>query len=176
MQNFVLEQNFTPEETVKKFIEADMAGARLGGEINLIKKTEINNYIEFISEEELIMIIDKYEIIDKYPSQSNNKYYVKTKYYCKYGIEPVGIYDEKNEYLIGFKNISCADFFKEMCPACFEETNESSAISFDVKNNLETVLFELTKKENTWTISYPSIYPHISESTLRKHIELLNKK
>jgi len=168
------EENFTPRQVVQKFIEADMAGARLGGEVAK-EAPNIEKYIggEFFDPGyDFAMVIKGYKILDEYPSENENSYFVKVKYFCKEGAAS-GSMGIPNEVKKGpFVIVPCDSFFKEICPFCFLESKEiSSTITFDLKEETETVIFKLIRENGKWKINSPSIWPHISEETFKKQLE-----
>lgn len=173
-----------PREVVQKFIEADMAGARLGGEIAK-EAPEIGRYFRFPSTGwDIAMVIDKYEIIDEYPSENSDSYFVKVNYSCKIGTAS-GFTDIENEKVIKriageegegvITSIPCGSFFQYICPRCFEEPEQTTSISFNAQKEIEIVTFQLTKDEEGWKIDFPIVMPHISEETLQKHLQSFQK-
>lgn len=171
------EENLTPREVVERFIKADMAGARLRGWITEnaleIEKYLSRDAITFWFFDEMMVVI-KYEILEDYSSKDENSYYVKVKYFCKEGVGfgSMGIPEEveKNGIFIA----PCESFFKYDCPFCFKKSTEISSIRvFDLQKKTETVTFELIKENGQWKLNSPSICPHISEETLKKHLEAL---
>ena len=173
-----------PIEVVEKFIEADMAGARLGGEIAK-EAPDIKKYYTFSSgfptgfayEGDLAMVIKKYEIIDEYPSENESSYFVKVKYFCEQGIA--------SGFTEGAKNIETGEeiSIEEMgngsglvgfdCDYFYNPLIDSSIIEYDSKTQTETITFELIKDKGQWKLNSPSICPRISEETLKKHLETL---
>lgn len=172
----------SPREVVEKFIEADMAGARIGGDIAK-QAPEIEQYFTFSSIDDLVMVINKYEIVDEYPSKYPNKYFVKVKYFCAEGIAPgfTGIEGEKVIQEVPGENapgvivsVPCESFLEYMeyiYPLHYlKNTNKDPSIILDMEQGTETIIFELTKFRDWWKIDSSIILPHISEKTLIRHL------
>lgn len=158
IQKSNLEQSLTPEETVKKFVEADMAGARIGGTILDVKK-----YISFVYEGDQAMIIKSYEIING--EIANDKAKVMVKYICAGGGYE---FSDKGDP-VGVK--SCDSYFKENNE--YSSQAEKIGITVDKKNNAEIIVFNLEKINNQWKITSPSIPLHISIETFLNHTKTL---
>jgi len=163
-QNSVLEENLTPEETVKKFIEADMFGARIGGKV-AGNTQDIKKYISFTYEGDQAMVIKSYEITSS--ETDNNKAKAMVKYTCAGG---------------GYKFDSVgAPTGVKSCDSYFKETSEYSSqagkigITVDRKNNIEIINFNLEKINNQWKVSSPPVPPHISIKTFLNHTKTLLK-
>ncbi len=163
------EENLTPREVVEGFIKADMAGARLGGEIAK-EAPGIEEYSTLSAlgpGSDTLMIIKKYEIIEEYPSIDGSSYYARVKFFCKEGAEPSALYNEKGEVIGGtLKTIPCSSFFNPSADPFW--------VRYDLKTQIETINFKLIRADDKgrWKIDEPFFgIPHISEETLKKLLE-----
>jgi len=175
-------KSLSPREVVERFIEADMAGARLGGEIGK-EAPSIEDYLgpNFYSLYDTAMVITKYEILEAYPFEDGKHHFflyppddekyrvVKVRYYCARGIGfgSMGINEEikKGNFYVA----PCDAYFKFSCPFCFVEWSLiSHFIQFNLQEGTQTVTFILTKDKGLWKIDFSSIEPHISQETFEK--------
>lgn len=163
-------ENLTPAEIVKKFLEADINGSRSDKEIKKYYTLSSGFPTDFAYEGDFAMVIKKYEILDEYPSENDNSYFVKVKYFCKNGTASgsMGIPNEIKK--MNFVIVPCNAFFKEICPRCFEEPTKVPYISFNFQEETQTIIFKLIQEKNQWKLNSPSVCPHISEETFEKYL------
>ena len=167
----MIEENISmllPVEVVKKFIEAEMAGVWLGGEIRK-EMPDIFSYLyEPYEPGDRIMIISDYEIINEY--ENNNSYFVRVKFFCEKIIASgsTGFPEEKV--------IDGGALFSFTCSTLFSSLEKNSfKVEFDYKEKTETHNFELIKTKKGWKIKpLESIFmPNSSNEALIKHLEKL---
>ena len=166
-------EDLTPREVVERFLEADMKGARSDQEIKKYYILSSGFPTGFAYEGDFVMVIEKYEIIDEYPSENESSYFIKVRYFCKEGIasgftegarnietgEEISIEDMDNGP--GLVSFDCDYFYNPLV--------DSSIIEYDVETQTETITFELIKDKGQWLLNSPSICPRISEQTFEKN-------
>jgi hypothetical protein len=165
-------KSLSPKEVVERFIEADMAGARLGGKIGK-GAPSIEDYLgpNFYSLYDTAMVIKGYEILEDYPSEDGKYYFVKVKYYCAKGTGSGSMGINEETELGGFYIVPCSLYFKFICPLCFKNSSPISHIrQFNLQEGTETITFTLIKDGDKWKIDSPSIEPHISQKTFEKEL------
>jgi hypothetical protein len=165
------DKELTPRQALTNFLEADLAGARLGGEI-AARAPEAKRYYtlssglptNFVFEGDFLMVVNGYEILEELPSEDENSYSIKIKYYCEEGIASASLGVAGEVQNGRFVVVPCVDFFEKTCPLCFQESATISSIrTFDFIGKSETVAFKLIKDQGRWKIDSPSICPRISE-------------
>jgi len=147
----------SPVEVVQRFIEADMAGARIGGE-TAKQAPEIEQYVlwEFGPGWDTAMTINQFQIADS--NESNGIALVRVIYFCENG----GLnFETNNQGIISLSIKDCLNFFSE------QDDRNNLLISYDYENKTEAVLHVLRQEQGEWKIVYPVLPPHISISTFQ---------
>lgn len=162
------ESNVTsePKEILQKFIEADMAGARLGGKFGE-KAPDIKKYvIEPFVVGDFIMIIKKYEITDEVIN--DNSYRAKVKFFCEKAVSSGDPGFPVEEVFGGIDEGFMLSTFS--CSSLFQIMEGSPFVQFNYENETETVNLELVNIGKEWKIKEPIPIVHISEETFQKYI------